>query len=112
MQVNIQLRDAADVASYCEEYLYIHVICHAPFSKCTACTASESIILWGAAQVLGWMVGVCGGREKTTESLGTNGDGIHVFALRQTFDSVRPFFALVPWMDNFFGTVPPSFWRH
>ena len=24
-------------------------------------------------------------REKTTESLGTNGDGIHVFALRQTF---------------------------
>ena len=59
------------------------------------------MILWGIAQVLGWMVGVCGGREKTTESLGTNGDGIHIFSLRQTFDSVRPFFALVPWMDYF-----------
>ena len=65
----------------CEEYLYTNAICYVPPSECTACTASESMILWRAAQVLWWKVGVCGGREKTTESLGTNGDGIHCLCL-------------------------------
>ena len=32
-------------------------------------------------------------RKKRQSILGANGDGIHVFAWGQTFDSVRPFLA-------------------
>ena len=62
--------------------------------------SASSMSLWGAAQILGWMVGVCGGRcKKTTEPyLGTNGDGIHVFALRLLFDSVRPCLPFFHWI--------------
>ena len=41
--------------------------------------------------------------KKTEPSSGTNG---HVFALRQTFDSVRPFFVLVPGYETPFFFFP------
>ena len=40
-------------------------------------------------------------REKTTESLGTNGNGIHVFALRQTFGRVYQYLQEEAGRDGF-----------
>ena len=92
-------RNVAGAASHREEYLYNNVACHVLSLNAPACKASESMISGELRKFWGGWSGFEVVVEKTTEPLGTNGDGIHVFALRQTFDSVRPFFCPCP-MDG------------
>ena len=67
-QAEYKTAGRAGAESPCEACRYTNVIGHVPPSERTACAVSESVIFWGAAQMLGWMVAVSGGVVvKTTE---------------------------------------------
>ena len=63
-QAEYKTEGRAGAESPCEACRYTNVIGHVPPSECTACAVSESVIFWGAAQMLGWMVAVSGGRRE------------------------------------------------